>query len=597
MTTHDTAKINDLEESTQVYLRQLQQHVSDLSDLLNGQQDLLRKFGMTLANDSQESWLTLGKAVDDFASGRQAAQQELNYLNALADTIAVINSSLDLNDVLVHVMDTVIRLCGAERGFIMLRDDQTGELESRVARGIDREQLDVTQFTISQTIINQVAASGEPTITDNATMDPRYQSNQSVVGFQLRSIMAVPLKIQAEVIGVVYCDNRIFTGIFKPQDLHLLTGFANQAAIAIHNASLYEAAQDRLNEMRQTSGLLGNILESIVSGVVTVDKDGQVTTCNQAAAEMLGRESFEVEGHALSAALPENIDPVLLETLHHVQQTGTQEVLQLEPILNGTDQRYWNLVVSPLRDYSGIIQGVAIVLDDLTEIRQHTEQLNQARRYLPAALVNNLRDIDVAGVVGEERLITAVSTDVRGFTSFSERLEPEELMEIINKYLSLASDAISFYKGVVDKFMGDAVTGLFNTPLNPQDDHAVQAVRSVLGLMSDLHALHEVLPEEQRLFYGAGIHTGFAVLGNVGSPDRKEFAAIGEATELSKVLEGNARAGEVVISAATYAMVKEFFACEAFTPENPKGFDLPVAYRVLRQTKPTGPVSLDDFDF
>ena len=89
----------------------------------------------------------------------------------------------------------------------------------------------------------------------------------------------------------------------------------------------------------------------------------------------------------------------------------------------------------------------------------------------------------------------------------------------------------------------------------------------MLSLMSDLHALHEVLPEDQRLFYGAGIHTGFAVLGNVGSPDRKEFAAIGEATELSKVLEGNARAGEVVISEATYHMVKEFFECEAFTPE------------------------------
>ena len=67
------------------------------------------------------------------------------------------------------------------------------------------------------------------------------------------------------------------------------------------------------------------------------------------------------------------------------------------------------------------------------------------------------------------------------------------LMEIINKYLSLAADAISFYKGVVDKFMGDAVTGLFNTQLNPQEDHALLSVRAAMGLMSDLRALHEVL--------------------------------------------------------------------------------------------------------
>ena len=597
MTIQDTARINDLDESTQVYVRQLQQQINDLSQLLNNQQDLLRKYGMTLSTASQDSWQTLGKAIETFANNRQEARQELKYLNALADTLAVINSSLDLNDVLVHVMDTVIQLNGAERGFIMLRNDQTNELEFRVARGIDREQLDAAQFTVSQTIINQVATTGEPTITDNATLDPRYQSNQSVVGFQLRSIMAVPLKLHDDVIGVVYCDNRIFTGIFKPQDLHLLTGFANQAAIAIHNASLYEDARNHLNEMRGTSDLLTNILESIVSGVVTVDINGDVTTCNLAAAEMMGKASYEVEGQALSAALPEDIADVFTETITKVQQTGEQMALQLEPMLNSNNQRYWTLVISPLRNDYGTLQGVVVVLDDLTEIRQHTEQLNQARRYLPAALVNNLRDIDVAGLVGEERFITAVSTDVRGFTTFSERLEPEELMEIINKYLSLASDAISFYKGVVDKFMGDAVTGLFNTQLNPQEDHAVRAVRALLGLMSDLHALHEMLPEEQRLYYGAGIHTGLAVLGNVGSADRKEFAAIGEATELSKVLEANARPGEVIISEATYRLVKEYFACEAFTPEKTKGHDLPIAYRVLRQTKPTGPVSLDDFDF
>ncbi|MBZ0302892.1 MAG: adenylate/guanylate cyclase domain-containing protein, partial [Anaerolineae bacterium] len=102
----------------------------------------------------------------------------------------------------------------------------------------------------------------------------------------------------------------------------------------------------------------------------------------------------------------------------------------------------------------------------------------------------------------------------------------------------------------------------------------------------------------QRLYYGVGIHTGMAVLGNVGSQERREFAAIGDATELSKILEGNARGGEVIISEATYAQVRDFYLCEAFVPEKVKGrHDLKVAYRVLKQKKPTGPVSLDDFEF
>ena len=353
-----------------------------------------------------------------------------------------------------------------------------------------------------------------------------------------------------------------------------------------------------LAEVRETSDLLANVLDSIVSGVVTITPDGTVNTCNQAAADIFGVSIAEVEGRPFFDLLPESLGQEFANVMQRVRHLGAQELVQTEPVLDERGTRYWNMIVSPLRDASGAMQGIALVLDDLTEIRQREEQLSQARRYLPAALVSNLRVIDVSGVVGEDRLITAISTDVRGFTSFSELLEPEELMEIINKYLSLASDAISFYKGVVDKFMGDAVTGLFNTQLNPQEDHAVRAVRAAIGLMSDLRALHEMLPAEQRLFYGVGIHTGMAVLGNVGNQDRKEFAAIGDAVEISKILEGNARGGEVVISEATYELVWDFFLCEEFVPERTKGrSDLKVAYRVIRQKKPTGPVSLDDFAF
>ena len=138
-------------------------------------------------------------------------------------------------------MDTVIQLTGAERGFIMLKNHETGEMEFKIARGLDREQLTEDQFTISRTVINKVAESGEPTLTDNASSDPRFQGQQSIVGFSLRSIMAVPLNARDDLIGVVYCDNRIFAGVFKDQDLRLVADFANQSAIAIENARLIEA--------------------------------------------------------------------------------------------------------------------------------------------------------------------------------------------------------------------------------------------------------------------------------------------------------------------------------------------------------------------
>lgn len=581
----DTARIARGDDSTAEHVRRLGQQIGELTDSLRASHEMLRGQGMSLSSRSVEGLRALAESAERFSQTTGGLHHELRHLRALAETTALINSLLDVSEVLTRVMDTVILLTGAERGFIMLRDPATGGLTFTIARGIDQAQLEQKDFSVSSTIINEVANTGLPVLTDNARSDPRYQSNDSIVGFALRSIIAVPLKVRGEVIGVVYCDNRFFAGLFKQHDLDIVSAFANQAAVAIHNAHLYQSARDRLAEIKQRSDLLSNVLESIASGVITTDSAGIIHTCNAAAEAILGCAADSLIDLPLADALPTDLGDAFYERLEAVRQTGVQALVKAEPTLpGGLGRRHWNLIVSPLRDYSGQMQGLALVIDDLTDIRHRETQLTEVRRYLPLALVEQIRAVDMSDVGGQERFISAIFADVRGFTSFSERLDPELLMDIINKFLSLAGDAINLYEGVVDKYMGDAVTGLFNTQLNPQEDHAVRAVRAAMTLRYDLFALHEVLPEDQHLLYKVGIHSGLAVLGNVGSPDRKEFTAIGEAVEISKIMEENAQGGEIVISAATYALVADHFACEPFTPTRTRGrTDIAVAYRVLHQ--------------
>jgi adenylate cyclase len=275
------------------------------------------------------------------------------------------------------------------------------------------------------------------------------------------------------------------------------------------------------------------------------------------------------------------------DQLSRIHDQETQETVEKDVTLDNDARRVWKIVMSPLRGAAGgQTQGTVLVLDDLTEQRERENQLAHVRRYLPLALWENIRSEDVAALGGQERNITVLFADVRGFTTFSERLDPQRLMEIINKYLSVASDSINLFEGVVDKYIGDAVTGLFNTPLNAQSDHALRAVRAALSMVYDVQALHEVLPEEERLFYGIGVHTGSAVLGNVGSPERREFCAIGDAVELSKLLQENANRGEIIVSAETYAYVKDTFEFEALVPRKTKGrTDLTVMYKVLGRKK------------
>jgi signal transduction histidine kinase len=162
----------------------------------------------------------------------------------------VINSSLDRSTVLNEVVDTIIRLIGAERAFLMLRNSE-GELEIVTARNWERESLEPHEVEISQSIIAQVMHEGQAVVTTNAQTDPRFGHQVSVITYSLRSILCVPLTVKDTPIGVIYTDNRIREGLFTEKDRTLLTAFANQAAIAIENAQLYEAVRKHAQELEQ----------------------------------------------------------------------------------------------------------------------------------------------------------------------------------------------------------------------------------------------------------------------------------------------------------------------------------------------------------
>ena len=119
--------------------------------------------------------------------------------------------------------------------------------------------------------MRRVFETGEPIVTTDAQQDPRFNINLSVRALRLRSIICVPLAIKARTIGVVYLDSRVAPGLFSPHDPDLLTAFANQAALAIENARLFDAERARVVEISRLEQLQARVLGSITSGVITLD--------------------------------------------------------------------------------------------------------------------------------------------------------------------------------------------------------------------------------------------------------------------------------------------------------------------------------------
>ena len=262
-----------------------------------------------------QSVSTLEQSVNDYLKIRQS------QLGALMGVGRAINSSLGLKRVLEEVMDTLIELMRAERGFLMLRNSETGELSVRIARGIAHINLDEESFKVSRTIVTRVAESGEPILTTNAQDDPRFNSQMSIAAFQLRSILCAPLKIKNELIGVIYVDNRARSGIFQESELVMIKAFADQAAVAIDNAQLFENLQESNRELQEAYQAT---LEGWVQALDMRDKETEghtqrVTILTERLARAMG-----VEGDAL-------INIVRGALLHDIGKMAIPDGILLKP--------------------------------------------------------------------------------------------------------------------------------------------------------------------------------------------------------------------------------------------------------------------------
>ena len=505
-------------------------------------------------------------------------------LDALSDIIQTINSSLQLDEVLRIVMDTIIRLTHAERGFLMLRDAK-GEFKTVVARNWEQESLTDRETALSRTVIQRVFSAELPVLTTNAQEDPRFGGQDSVIIHNLRSILCVPLKVKDQLTGVVYVDNRIRAGIFTETEKDILVTFANHAAIALENASLLETVRLALAEVNELEGLMENVFASIASGVITTNNDGVVTLCNTAAARILGKSRYSFPGMTLEAIFEPFIgQPLageLFAEIKKIQLSGFS-VVGREIYLNlpNKDKIIISLNLSPLRDANQNTQGVAIVMDDLTEKRRLQAQNRLFERMVSPAVIN-LLDPDKLQLGGKQAEISILFADIRDFTHFSENTLPEELVKILNQYLSIAADSILEQQGTIDKFLGDAVMAWFNAPIQ-QPDHALRAVRAALGIRDAVENLKRQIPPMYHLSFGAGIHYGQAVLGLVGTEQRLDYTAIGDSINTAKRIQENAAPDQILISETAYRLVSQDILAKPMHKIQAKGKSMPVCvYEVI----------------
>ena len=181
---------------------------------------------------------------------------------------------------------------------------------------------------------------------------------------------------------------------------------------------------------------------------------------------------------------------------------------------------------------------------------------------------------------GEQREISVLFGDIRNFTPMSEQLSPEEVVEMLNAYLSVVTDTVIEHSGIVNKFWGDSIIAVWNAPQS-QPGHALLAVKAAWEAQQKLAELQQSDDRLRPVQFGIGINTGIALAGNIGSAGRTEYTVIGDSINVASRICSSTPGGEVWIGAETYNQTKDYIETEELEPQKLKGKEAPViVYRV-----------------
>lgn len=501
---------------------------------------------------------------------------QLKYLE-LETLLDITNELSSFENVSVLLQEILIKSCAvlnASSGMMLMQDNNSDLFQIEAEFNIDVESLKGVIFNKKRGFFNEVNQHRKA-INIEIASDPFLSKTNCTYG------LIAPLLDKKELVGVIVLfdkESRLGISVFDESDTNMLSAIATQAGVAYNNIKLIE-------NIKEAKTFNDNVMQSIVTGVFTTNLMGEINHVNRAAANIINLERELVIGNHYEYVFESNeIINQLIAKCEAELNTISETEVQLQ--CNGKLTAV-NISVSPLLNDQNEPIGSVVAMEDLSNLDKLKSTF---KKYVSKQIVDQLLENDeMLNLGGQEQEATILFSDIRGFTSMSETMPPNEVVETLNEYFNLMIEIIFKYNGTLDKIIGDALMVIYGAP-NSTDKDTENAVLTAIEMQEKLiefnqqRIIHSKLP----ITIGIGINRGRVISGNIGSRQQMNFTVIGDSVNLASRLCSAAKADEIIVSETVWKQVKNnrAFKARKLNPIKVKGKSKPIEIRAMLYQRP-----------
>ena len=490
-------------------------------------------------------------------------------LQTLFDISLSLNSVLDIEDLSSEVLIRSVSTLNASSGFILKTQKNSPLLTMLSSFNVDEIKIKDAMFSKSSVPFKSIWKDRESIKISN------HKDNPLLIKSGYKECLVSPIIGKRGILGcIVLGDKESREGVipFEKNDIDILEALSSQAGIAMDNAKLFQEinAAKRFNE---------SIMGSIATTVITVNLLGEIDTINKAGKDLFGDKAKQIIGEHYSFFFSKDKNLCdAIDAAEHELETISELNTSLLTKSRNTKVNY---SVAPLKDEKNSHIGLVVAIEDITE---QSKIKNTFKRYVSKSVVDQLLDDDQKlNLGGEEREVTVLFSDIRGFTAMSEKMKPKEVVTTLNSYFSEMIDIIFKFDGTLDKIVGDELMVVFGAPI-ARDDDAERAVKTAIGMIESLKKFNEKRLKKGKvpINAGIGINKGKVISGNIGSKDQMDYTVIGDTVNLGARLCSFAGPLKIIISRSVKNEIGEDYKTRKLEAIKVKGKRKPVeVFKVL----------------